>query len=82
MSGANPLWDAPRIHGEMLNLGTDERLSFLRDFKFEKIQSTSVQTKQSPAVVSPPQSIFRADVPPLVVRLARVDVAMKPCRAD
>lgn len=34
-------------------------------FKFDRIQSTSVQTKQSRAVVSLPQSIFPGDVRPL-----------------
>src|SRR5208282_4437982 len=44
---------------------THEGLSSLPVFKFDRIVSTSVHTKQSRTVVGPPPTIFRADVRPL-----------------
>jgi hypothetical protein len=54
-----------RLSGGGGGIRTHERLSSLPIFKFDRIMSAIVQTKQSRTVVNPPQSIFRADVRPL-----------------
>src|SRR6266403_5509696 len=74
MSAENPLWGAPRIHGELLKLGFEVAQSSVAKYMVKRCGPPSVPTAKSKRLTATANRlILAADERPLQIDLVRLD---------